>query len=72
METDDEDMAGTKIGIPKFTGQETDVSDKARDWLTCLQTYFTEKAIAAGEWERRCGLISDGRWCPTRFPTDKT
>ncbi len=59
METDDEDLAGTKIGIPKFTGQETDVSDMARDWLTGLQTYFTEKSIAAGEWERRCGLI---RW----------
>ena len=57
VETDDEDMAGTKIRIPKFTGQETDVSDKARDWLTGLQTYFTEKSIAAGEWERRCGLI---------------
>ncbi len=41
-------MAGTKIGIPKFTGQETDVSDKARDLLTGLQTYFTEKSIAAG------------------------
>ncbi len=52
-------MAGTKIGIPKFTGQESDVSDKARDWLTGLQTYFTEKSIGAGEWERRCGLI---RW----------
>ena len=59
MESDDEDMAGTKIGIPKFTGQETDVSDKARDWLTGLQTYFTEKSIGAAEWERRCGLI---RW----------
>ncbi len=59
VETDDKDMAGTKIGIPKFTGQETDVSDKARDWLMGLQTYFTEKSIAAGEWERRCGLI---RW----------
>ena len=59
VETDDEDMAGTKIGIPKFTGQESDVSDKARDWLTGLQTYFTEKSIAVGEWERRCGLI---RW----------
>ncbi len=59
VESDDKDMAGTKIGIPKFTGQETDVSDKARDWFTGLQTYFTEKAIGAGEWERRCGLI---RW----------
>ncbi len=59
LESDDEDMAGTKIGIPKFNGQETDVSDKARDWLTGLQTYFTEKSIGAGEWERRCGLI---RW----------
>ncbi len=59
VETNDEDMAGTKIGIPKFPGQETDISDKARDWLTGLQTYFTEKSIAAGERERRCGLI---RW----------
>ncbi len=57
VESDDEDMASTKIGIPKFTGQETDVSDK--DWFTGLQTYFTEKSIGAGEWERRCGLI---RW----------
>ena len=52
-------MAGTKIGIPKFMGQETDVIDKARDWFTGLQTYFTEKGYGAGEWERRCGLI---RW----------
>ena len=59
MDSDDEDKAGTKIGIPKFTGQETDVSDKARDWFTGLQTYFTEKSIGNGEWERRCGLI---RW----------
>ena len=60
VETDDEDMAGTKIGIPKkFTGQETDVSNKARDWHTGLHTYFTEKSIAACEWERRCCLI---RW----------
>ena len=59
VESDDEEMAGTKIGIPKFTGQETNVSDKARDWFTSLQTYFTEKNIANGEWERRCGLI---RW----------
>ncbi len=59
VESDDEEMTGTKIGIPKFTGQETDVSDKARDWFTGLQTYFTEKNIANGEWERRCGLI---RW----------
>ena len=58
-ESDDDDMAGTKIGISKFTGQETDVSDKARDWFTGLQTYFTKKSIGAGEWERRCGLI---RW----------
>ncbi len=36
-----------------------DVSDKARDWLTELQTYFTEKSIGAGEFKRRCGLI---RW----------
>ncbi len=46
VESDDEEMAGTKIGIPKFTGQETDVSDKARYWFTGLQTYFTEKSIA--------------------------
>ncbi len=59
VESDDEEMAGTKIGIPKFTGQETDISDKARDWFTGLQTYFTEKRIGNGEWERRCGLI---RW----------
>ncbi len=30
VESDDEDMEGTKIRIPKFTGQEMDVSDKAR------------------------------------------
>ena len=52
-------MAGTKVGIPKFTGQETDVSDKARDWFTGLQTYFTKKSIGNGDWERRCGRI---RW----------
>ncbi len=54
-------MAGTKIGIPKFTGQETDVSDKANDWLTGLETYFTEKGVADADndWARRCGLI---RW----------
>ncbi len=52
-------MAGTKIRIPKFTGQETDVSNKAKDRFTGLQTYFTEKGIGVGEWERRCGLI---RW----------
>ncbi len=59
--SDNDDMAGTKIGIPKFTGQETDVSDKARDWLTGLETYFTEKGVAEGAqgWTRRCGLI---RW----------
>ena len=48
-----------KIGIPKFTGQETGVSNKARDWFTGLQTYLTDKSIGAGEWERRCGLT---RW----------
>ncbi len=72
VESDNEEMAGTKIGIPKFMGQETDVSDKARDWFTGLQTYFTGKAIGNGEWERRCRLIRwllvsdsipDGRWC---------
>ncbi len=57
VESDDDEMAETKIGIPKFTGQETDVSDKARDWLTGLQTYFTKKSIGTGKWERRCGLI---------------
>ena len=57
MESEDEEMAGTKIRIPKFTGQGTDVSDKARDWFTGLQTYFTEKSIGNGEWERRCALI---------------
>ena len=57
VESNDDEMVGTKIGIPKFTGQETDVSDKARDWFTGLQTYFTEKAIGNGEWERRCGHI---------------
>ena len=31
VESEDEDITGTKIGIPKFTGQETDISDKARD-----------------------------------------
>ncbi len=35
--SDDDEMAGTKIGIPKFTGQETDVSDKAKDCLTGLR-----------------------------------
>ncbi len=55
----DEEMAGTKIGIPKFMGQETDISDKARDCFTGHQTYFTEKSIGASEWERRCGPI---RW----------
>ncbi len=59
VESDDEEMVGTKIGIPKFTGQETTVSDKARDLFTGLQTYFTEKSIGYGDWERRCGLI---RW----------
>ncbi len=59
VESDDKEMAGTKIGIPKFTGQDTDVSYKARDWFTGLQTYFTEKIIGNGDWERRCGLI---RW----------
>ncbi len=34
--SDKDDMAGTKIGILKFTGQETDVSNKAKDWLTGL------------------------------------
>ncbi len=54
-------MTGTKIGIPKFTGQETDVSNKAKDWLTGLQTYFIEKGIGdrVADWNRRCGLI---RW----------
>ena len=38
VESDDDDIAATKIGIPKFTGQETDVSDKAKDWSTGLET----------------------------------
>ncbi len=45
----DDDMSGTKIGIPKFTGQETDVSDKARDWLMGLQTYFTAPVNGRGD-----------------------
>ncbi len=45
VESDDEDMAGTKIGIPKFMGQETDVSDKASDWLTGLQTYILHREV---------------------------
>ncbi len=57
VESDDDNMAGTKIGIPKFTEQETDISDKAKDWFTGFQTYFTEKGVAAGDWERTCGLI---------------
>ncbi len=59
VESDNEEMSGTKIGNPKFTGKETDVRDKGRDWFIGLQTYFTKKAIGNGEWERSCGLI---RW----------
>ncbi len=59
VESDNDEMAGTKINIPKFTEQETDVSDKAKDWFTVLQAHITEKGIGTGECERRCGLI---RW----------
>ncbi len=49
----DDKMAGTKIGIPKYTGQESDVSDVAKDWLTGLETYFEENTIPEDCWVRR-------------------
>ncbi len=32
-DSDDKTLAATKVGIPKFTGQETDISDNAKDWI---------------------------------------
>ena len=62
-------MSGIKIRIPKFTGQETDVSDKARDWFTGLQTCFTKNGMPVSG--RGDVGSSVGRWCPTRSQTGR-
>ncbi len=60
----DDDMAGTQIGIPKFTGQETDVSDKAKDWLTGLLPTSPRRA-SAQENGRKDVASSGDRSCRT-------
>ena len=65
VECDDEDMAGTKIRIPKFTG--------ARD--RCQQQGQSPspspKSPSASVSGRGDVVSFDGRWCPTQFPMDR-
>ncbi len=60
-DSDDETMAATKVGIPKFTGQETDKSNKAKDWIRGLPTHFMEKGIGAADWQGGADS-STGHW----------